>query len=89
MLLKMKSDYSKLGKLVHDLLNTDPTRPEVFVALSVMWERKDDKGALSYAEKVVLFTFRFGLVVSFYGTSQSLLIVVRAFKSMRDTYLAI
>ncbi|KAI6683971.1 hypothetical protein NL676_029884 [Syzygium grande] len=53
MLLKMKSDYSKLGKLVHDLLNTDPTRPEVFVALSVMWERKDDKRALSYAEKSI------------------------------------
>lgn len=52
MLLKMKSDYTKLGKLVHDLLNIDPTRPEVFVALSVLWERKDEKAALSYAEKV-------------------------------------
>lgn len=52
MLLKMKSDHTKLGKLVHDLLNIDPTRPEVFVALSVLWERKDDRGALSYAEKV-------------------------------------
>ncbi|XP_062096047.1 anaphase-promoting complex subunit 7-like isoform X2 [Humulus lupulus] len=35
MLLKIKSDFSKLNKLVHDLLVTDPTRPEVFVALSV------------------------------------------------------
>ncbi|KAL5541811.1 hypothetical protein UlMin_009521 [Ulmus minor] len=53
MLLKMKSDFSKLNKLVHDLLITDPTRPEVFVALSVLWERKDERGALSYAEKSI------------------------------------
>lgn len=52
MLLKMKPDGSKLNKLVHDLLNIDPMRPEVFVALSVVWERKDEKIALSYAEKV-------------------------------------
>ncbi|KAK4800320.1 hypothetical protein SAY86_020807 [Trapa natans] len=53
MLLKKKSDNTKLGKLVHDLLNIDPTRPEVFVALSVLWERKDEKAALSYAEKSI------------------------------------
>nr|GMD63012.1 anaphase-promoting complex subunit 7 [Ipomoea batatas] len=53
MLLKVKSDFSKLNKLVHDLLNIDPTRPEVFVALSVLWERKDERGALSYAEKSI------------------------------------
>lgn len=58
MLLKIKSDYPKLNKLVHDLLNIDPTRPEVFVALSVLWERKDERGALSYAEKVS-FSFFF------------------------------
>lgn len=52
LLLKTKSDQSKLNKLVHDLLNIDPTRPEVFVALSVLRERKDDRGALSYAENV-------------------------------------
>lgn len=53
MLLRIKSDFSKLNKLVHDLLITDSTRPEVFVALSVLWERKDERGAaLSYAEKV-------------------------------------
>lgn len=52
MLLKTKSDFSKLNKLVHDLLITDSTRPEVFVALSVLWERKDERGSLSYAEKV-------------------------------------
>lgn len=52
MLLKTKSDPSKLNKLVHDLLNIDPARPEVFVALSVLWERKDERGALSFAEKV-------------------------------------
>ncbi|XP_050875689.1 anaphase-promoting complex subunit 7 isoform X2 [Lathyrus oleraceus] len=53
MLLKLKSDYSKLNKLVHDLLNIDPARPEVFVALSVLWERKDEKRALSYAEQSI------------------------------------
>uniref|UniRef100_A0A2P2KKT8 Uncharacterized protein MANES_15G015300 n=1 Tax=Rhizophora mucronata TaxID=61149 RepID=A0A2P2KKT8_RHIMU len=53
MLLKIKSDNSKLNKLVHDLLSIDPTRPEVFVALSVLWERKDERGALSYAEKSI------------------------------------
>lgn len=52
MLLKIKSDLSKLNKLVHDLLITDPTRPEVFVALSVLCEKKDEIGALSNAEKV-------------------------------------
>lgn len=54
MLLKAKSDNSKLNKLVHDLLNIDPARPEVFVALSVLWERKDERRALGYAEKVSL-----------------------------------
>ncbi|KAA8527481.1 hypothetical protein F0562_034804 [Nyssa sinensis] len=53
MLLKIKSDLSKLNKLVHDLLSIDPTRPEVFVALSVLWDKKDEKGALSYAEKSI------------------------------------
>ncbi|KAK4405599.1 Anaphase-promoting complex subunit [Sesamum angolense] len=53
MLLKLKSDLSKLNKLVHDLLNIDPTKPEVFVALSVLWEKKDERGALSYAEKSI------------------------------------
>ncbi|XP_041006837.1 anaphase-promoting complex subunit 7 isoform X2 [Juglans microcarpa x Juglans regia] len=51
MLLKTKSDYLKLNKLAHDLLSIDPTKPEVFVTLSVLWERKDERGALSYAEK--------------------------------------
>jgi len=55
MLLKTKGDFSKLNKLVHDLLSIDPTRPEVFVALSVLWEKKDERGALSYAEKVSYF----------------------------------
>ncbi|KAK7303143.1 hypothetical protein RJT34_14044 [Clitoria ternatea] len=53
MLLKLKSDYSKLNKLVHDLLNIDPARPEVFVALSVLWERKEEKKALQYAEQSI------------------------------------
>ncbi|KAF3773644.1 Anaphase-promoting complex subunit 7 [Nymphaea thermarum] len=52
MLLKTKSDNSKLNRLLHELLNIDPARAEVFVTLSVLWDRKDDKGrALSYAEK--------------------------------------
>ncbi|KAL3582961.1 hypothetical protein D5086_017293 [Populus alba] len=53
MLLKTKGDFSKLNKLVHDLLSIDPTRPEIFVALSVLWEKKDEIGALSYAEKSI------------------------------------
>ncbi|KAJ0980686.1 hypothetical protein J5N97_008941 [Dioscorea zingiberensis] len=51
MLLKAKSDQAKLNKLVHDLLNIDPARAEVFVALSVLWERKEERRALAYAEK--------------------------------------
>ncbi|KVH91532.1 Tetratricopeptide-like helical, partial [Cynara cardunculus var. scolymus] len=53
MLLKLKSDPLKLNKLVHDLLSIDPARPEVFVALSVLWERKDDRAALTNAEKSI------------------------------------
>ncbi|XP_077239063.1 anaphase-promoting complex subunit 7-like isoform X1 [Tasmannia lanceolata] len=53
MLLKMKSDHSKLNRLVHDLLNIDPARAEVLVALSVLWERKDERRALAYAEKSI------------------------------------
>lgn len=52
-LLKTKSDYTKLSKLANDLLSIDPTRPEVFVTLSVLWERKDERGALSYAERSI------------------------------------
>nr|XP_023889823.1 anaphase-promoting complex subunit 7 [Quercus suber] len=52
-LLKTKSDYTKLNKLANDLLSIDPTRPEVFVTLSVLWERKDERGALSYAERSI------------------------------------
>ncbi|CAN8317219.1 unnamed protein product [Cochlearia groenlandica] len=53
MLLHIKCDYSKLNKLVHDLLSVDHTRAEVFVALSVLWERKDARTALSYADKSI------------------------------------
>lgn len=59
MLLQIKCDYSRLNKLVHDLLSIDHTRAEVFVALSVLWERKDPRTALSYAEKVSLLTLKF------------------------------
>lgn len=62
MLLKLKSDISKLNKLVHDLLNIDPTRAEVFVALSALWERKDERRALSYAEKVWANDMKFQLL---------------------------
>nr|GEU67079.1 anaphase-promoting complex subunit 7 [Tanacetum cinerariifolium] len=55
MLLKLKSDLPKLNKLVHDLLTIDPARPEVFVALSVLWERKDDRAALTNVEKAKKF----------------------------------
>jgi anaphase-promoting complex subunit 7 len=50
-LLKTKSDYIKLNKLVHDMLHIDPARPETCVALAAMWERKDERKALTYAEK--------------------------------------
>ncbi|KAJ4836183.1 Anaphase-promoting complex subunit 7 [Turnera subulata] len=51
MLLKIKSDHSKLNKLAHDLLNIDSTRPEVYVALSVLAEGKDAREALSLSDK--------------------------------------
>ncbi|RZC80840.1 hypothetical protein C5167_043412 [Papaver somniferum] len=51
MLLKTCSDSSKLNRLVHDLLSIDPTRPEVCVALSVLWERKDERRAMAYVDK--------------------------------------
>ncbi|KAI7743078.1 hypothetical protein M8C21_027485, partial [Ambrosia artemisiifolia] len=53
MLLKLKSDQLKLNKLVHDLLTIDPARPEVYVALSVFYERKDERAALANAEKSI------------------------------------
>lgn len=55
MLLKSKTDHLKLNKLVHDLLIIDQSRAEVFVALSALWERKDERRALSYAEKVCTY----------------------------------
>lgn len=56
LLLKEESEDTKLNRLVHDLVNIDPMKAEVFVALSVLWERKDERRALVYAEKVSLFT---------------------------------
>ncbi|CAL4902937.1 unnamed protein product [Urochloa decumbens] len=50
-LLKTKPDYTKLNKLVHDMLHIDPARPETCVALAAMWERKDERKALTFAEK--------------------------------------
>jgi anaphase-promoting complex subunit 7 len=59
-LLKFKSDYTRLNKLVHDMLHIDPARPETCVALAAFWERKDERKALTYAEKVIPF-YRYGL----------------------------
>lgn len=56
LLLKEESEDTKLNRLVHDLVNIDPMKAEVFVALSVLWERKDERRALVYAEKVSLVT---------------------------------
>ncbi|KAI0512306.1 hypothetical protein KFK09_012945 [Dendrobium nobile] len=53
LLLNLKSDHSKLNKLVYDLLNIDPARAEAFVASSLLWERKDERRALAYAEKSI------------------------------------
>ncbi|KAF6176689.1 hypothetical protein GIB67_034551 [Kingdonia uniflora] len=51
MLLKSKSDNFKLNRLLHELLSIDPCKPEIFVILSVMWEKKDERRALAYSEK--------------------------------------
>ena len=53
-ILKFKSDYTRLNKLVHDMLHIDPASPETCVALAAFWERKDERKALSYAEKVFI-----------------------------------
>lgn len=52
-LLKKKSDYSKLNKLAHDLLSIEPTRPEALVTLSALWERKDGGKALTYVDQSI------------------------------------
>lgn len=65
MLLKAKSDHSKLSKLVHDLLNIDPARAETSVALAVLWERKNERRALSYAERVRYIIVQTLLLFSF------------------------
>ncbi|KAG4126622.1 hypothetical protein ERO13_D10G168100v2 [Gossypium hirsutum] len=90
MLLKMKSDYSKLNKLVHDLLSIDPTRPEVFVALSVLWERKDERGALSYAEKgnLLLALKRPESAVMAFRGAQELRADLRSYQGLVHSYLA-
>ena len=61
-LLKLKSDYTKLNKLVHDMLHIDPARPETCIALAAFWERKDERKALTYAEKVCTF-YRYSYVL--------------------------
>ncbi|XP_068496602.1 anaphase-promoting complex subunit 7 isoform X2 [Phaseolus vulgaris] len=91
MLLKLKSDYPKLNKLVHDLLNVDPARPEVFVALSVLWERKDDKKSLQYAEQgnLLLTMKRAEAAVSAFRAAQELRPDIRSYQGLVHTYLAL
>ncbi|CAN0900561.1 Anaphase-promoting complex subunit 7 [Linum grandiflorum] len=90
MLLKTKSDYTKLNKLVHDLLSIDPTRPEVFVALSVLWGRKDERGALSYAEKgkILLSLKRPEAAVLAFRGAQDLRSDLRSYEGLVHAYLA-
>lgn len=61
-LLKSKPDHAKLNKLVHDMLSIDPARPETLVALSAHWERKDERRAFSYADKVNLVVFPWQII---------------------------
>ncbi|KAG4971256.1 hypothetical protein JHK85_037677 [Glycine max] len=91
MLLKLKSDYPKLNKLVHDLLNIDPARPEVFVALSVLWERKDEKKALQYAEQgnLLLTMKRAEAAVPAFRAAQELRPDIRSYQGLVHTYLAL
>ncbi|CAM6100971.1 unnamed protein product [Calypogeia fissa] len=52
MLLCTRGRQVELNRLVHELLNIDSARAEVWVASSVYWEMQDDKmRALTYAEK--------------------------------------
>lgn len=52
MLLRTRGEQLNLNRLVHELINVDATRPEVWVAAAVYWEMRDDKiRALSYADK--------------------------------------
>ncbi|XP_024362158.1 anaphase-promoting complex subunit 7 isoform X1 [Physcomitrium patens] len=52
MLLRNRGDHMELNRLVHELINIDSTRPEVWVAAAVYWEMRDDKiRALTYADK--------------------------------------
>eukprot|EP00249_Psilotum_nudum_P016243 c25742_g1_i1 orf=635-1945(+) len=52
MLLRNRADHAELNRLVHDLLNVDSTRPEVWVVSAIYWEMRDDKiRALTYADK--------------------------------------
>ncbi|KAJ4836185.1 hypothetical protein Tsubulata_013719 [Turnera subulata] len=80
MLLKIKSDYSKLNKLAHDLLNIDSTRPEVYVALAVLAERKDGNLLLSMK--------RPELAVVAFRVAQELRPDLRSYQGLVHSYLA-
>lgn len=55
MLLRIRGDHAELNRLVHDMLNIDSTRPEVWVASAVYWEMREDKiRALTFADRVCI-----------------------------------
>ncbi|TKW24223.1 hypothetical protein SEVIR_3G038700v4 [Setaria viridis] len=90
-LLKTKSDYIKLNKLVHDMLHIDPARPETCVALAAMWERKDERKALTYAEKgnLHLSLNRPDLAVTDFRGAQELRADLRSYQGLVRAYLAL
>lgn len=59
MLLRIRGDHAELNRLVHDMLNIDSTRPEVWVASAVYWEMREDKiRALTFADRVRILKFQ-------------------------------
>ncbi|KAL2642311.1 hypothetical protein R1flu_009898 [Riccia fluitans] len=54
MVLRTRASVAELNRLVHDMLNIDSTRPEVWVASAVYWETREEKlQALTYVEKAI------------------------------------
>ncbi|KAK6130462.1 hypothetical protein DH2020_035800 [Rehmannia glutinosa] len=94
MLLKLKSDHSKLNKLVHDLLNIDPTKPEVFVALSVLWEKKDERELYLMRRRLELGNLYLSMnrpeaAVIAYRGAQELRPDLRSYQGLVRSYLAL
>uniref|UniRef100_A0ACD5ZQ18 Uncharacterized protein n=1 Tax=Avena sativa TaxID=4498 RepID=A0ACD5ZQ18_AVESA len=90
-ILKFKSEYTKLNKLVHDMLHIDPARPETCVALAAFWERKDERKALTYAEKgnLHLSSNRPDLAVTDFRGAQELRADLRSYQGLVRAYLAL